>query len=105
MSTVTLIRGDGIGPEAVDAALRVLDAAGAEIDWIEQVAGVTAIEQGKPPLPDETLDSMRRTGTTLKGPLTTPVGSGFRSVNVAIRKELDLFANVRPVRTMVPGMR
>ena len=105
MSEVTLIRGDGIGPEVVDAALRVLDAAGAEIDWDEQTAGVTAIERGKPPLPEETLDSMHRTGATLKGPLTTPVGSGFRSVNVAIRKELDLFANVRPARTLTPGLR
>ncbi|MGH7551080.1 MAG: isocitrate/isopropylmalate dehydrogenase family protein [Gemmatimonadota bacterium] len=102
---VTLIRGDGIGPEVVDAALRVLDSAGAEIAWDERVAGVTAIEQGRPALPDETLDSMRRTKIALKGPLTTPVGSGFRSVNVAIRKELDLFANVRPAKTLVPGMR
>ncbi len=105
MPKATLIRGDGIGPEVVDAALRVLDSAGAGIDWDERVAGVTAIEQGMPALPDETLDSMRRTKITFKGPLTTPVGSGFRSVNVAIRKELDLFANVRPARTLVPGMR
>ncbi|MGH7571233.1 MAG: isocitrate/isopropylmalate dehydrogenase family protein [Gemmatimonadota bacterium] len=105
MPTVTLIRGDGIGPEVVDAALRVLDSAGADIDWDERVAGLTAIEQGKTALPEETLDSMRRTKVSLKGPLTTPVGSGFRSVNVAIRKEFDLFANVRPAKTMVSGLR
>ncbi len=104
-TTVTLIRGDGIGPEVVDAALSVLDSAGAEIEWDERVAGLTAIERGKPVLPQDTLESMRRTKVTLKGPLTTPVGSGFRSVNVAIRKEFDLFANVRPAKSMVPGLR
>ncbi|HKY60408.1 MAG TPA: isocitrate/isopropylmalate dehydrogenase family protein [Gemmatimonadota bacterium] len=104
-ATVTLIRGDGIGPEVVDAALRALDWAGAEIEWDEQVAGLAAIAQGKPALPGETLESMRRTKVALKGPLTTPVGSGFRSVNVAIRKEFDLYANVRPAKTMVPGLR
>ena len=103
--TVTLIRGDGIGPEVVDAALRVLDSAGAEIEWDERVAGLAAIEQGKPALPEDTLESIRRTRVALKGPLTTPVGSGFRSVNVAIRKEFDLFANVRPAKTMVSGLR
>ena len=105
MPRATLIRGDGIGPEVVDATVRVLDSAGAEIDWDEQMAGVTAIERGMGPLPDDTLESIRRTKVALKGPLTTPVGSGFRSVNVAIRKEFDLFANVRPARTLVPGMR
>jgi isocitrate dehydrogenase (NAD+) len=103
--TVTLIRGDGIGPEVVDAALRVLHSAGAEIEWDERVAGLAAIEQGKPALPEDTLESIRRTKVALKGPLTTPVGSGFRSVNVAIRKECDLFANVRPAKTMVTGLR
>ena len=103
--TVTLIRGDGIGPEVVDAALRALDSAGAEIEWDERVAGLAAIEQGKPALPEDTLESIRRTKVALKGPLTTPVGSGFRSVNVAIRKEFDLFANVRPTKTMVSGLR
>lgn len=103
--TVTLIRGDGIGPEVVDAALRALDSAGAEIEWDERVAGLAAIEQGKPALPEDTLDSIRGTKVALKGPLTTPIGSGFRSVNVAIRKEFDLFANVRPAKTMVSGLR
>ncbi|HET6341242.1 MAG TPA: isocitrate/isopropylmalate family dehydrogenase [Gemmatimonadota bacterium] len=104
-AAVTLIRGDGIGPEVVDAALRVLDSAGAEIEWDERVAGLAAIEQGEAALPEDTLESIRRTKVALKGPLTTPVGSGFRSVNVAIRKEFDLFANVRPAKTMVSGLR
>jgi isocitrate dehydrogenase (NAD+) len=104
-ATVTLIRGDGIGPEVVDAALKTLDSAGAEIEWDERVAGLSAIEHGKAALPEDTLESMRRTKVALKGPLTTPVGSGFRSVNVAIRKEFDLFANVRPAKTMVSGLR
>ncbi len=104
-TTVTLIRGDGIGPEVVDAALKALDSAGAEIEWDERVAGLAAIERGKAALPEDTLESMRRTKVALKGPLTTPVGSGFRSVNVAIRKEFDLFANVRPAKTMVSGLR
>jgi isocitrate dehydrogenase (NAD+) len=104
-ATVTLIRGDGIGPEVVDAALKTLDSAGAEIEWDERVAGLAAIEHGKAALPEDTLESMRRTKVALKGPLTTPVGSGFRSVNVAIRKEFDLFANVRPAKTMVSGLR
>ena len=104
-AAVTLIRGDGIGPEVVDAALRVLDSAGAEIEWDERVAGLAAIEQGEAALPEDTLESIRRTKVALKGPLTTPVGSGFRSVNVAIRKDFDLFANVRPAKTMVSGLR
>lgn len=105
MPTVTLIRGDGIGPEVTAAVLRALDAAGAEITWDEQVAGITATEQGKDVLPDETLASIREHRVVLKGPLTTPVGSGFRSVNVAIRQEFVLYANVRPVKTLVPGGR
>ncbi len=102
---MTLIRGDGIGPEVVAAALRVLVAAGAELAWDEQVAGVVAVERGQDPLPDATRASFRETGVCLKGPLTTPLGSGFRSVNVGLRKEFDLFANVRPARTLLPGGR
>jgi isocitrate dehydrogenase (NAD+) len=102
---VTLIRGDGIGPEVVGAALRVLDAAGARFEWDEQVAGVAAVDRGLDPLPDATVASFQRTGLCLKGPLTTPVGGGFRSVNVALRKTFDLFANVRPSRTILPGGR
>lgn len=105
MPTVTLIKGDGIGPEVVDAAIRVIEAAGATIDWDEQVAGVTAVERGLETLPAVTLDSFSENRVCLKGPLTTPVGSGFRSVNVALRKEFDLYANVRPSKSLVPGGR
>ena len=101
----TLIRGDGIGPEITEATLRVLDTAGASFDWDEQVGGVTALELEGNPLPDGTVESFRHTRLALKGPLTTPVGTGFRSVNVALRKEFALFANVRPVKSMVPGQR
>jgi isocitrate dehydrogenase (NAD+) len=103
--TVTLIPGDGIGPEITAAALRVLDAAGAEITWDRQVAGMAALETTGDPLPPDTLESVRRHHVVLKGPLTTPVGKGYRSVNVALRREFDLFANVRPARTLIPGGR
>jgi isocitrate dehydrogenase (NAD+) len=102
---VTLIPGDGIGPDITEATLRVLEAAGARIEWERHQAGVAAITEFHSPLPDETLESIRSTGVVLKAPLTTPVGSGFRSVNVALRKEFDLYANVRPARTLVPGGR
>jgi isocitrate dehydrogenase (NAD+) len=105
VNEITLIRGDGIGPEVVRAALQVLDAAGAELEWDEQVAGLVAVERGLDPLPEATVASFRRTGLCLKGPLTTPVGGGFRSVNVALRKAFDLFANVRPSKTILPGGR
>jgi len=103
--TITVIPGDGIGPEVTDATLEVLDAAGADLDYDRQIAGATALEEVHNPLPDRTLNSIRRNGVALKGPLTTPVGSGFRSVNVAIRKEFDLYANVRPAKTILPGGR
>ena len=100
----TLIPGDGIGPEVASAARRVIDAAASSpIEWEECEAGGEVIGRHGKPLPDDTLQSMRRTGTALKGPITTPVGSGFRSVNVEIRKRLDLYANIRPARTM-PGV-
>jgi len=102
---VTLIPGDGIGPDITEATLRVLDAAGARIDWDRRQAGVAAIPEFQSPLPEETLESVRTNGVVLKAPLTTPIGSGFRSVNVALRKEFDLYANVRPTRTLVPGGR
>ncbi|HXV87024.1 MAG TPA: isocitrate/isopropylmalate family dehydrogenase [Gemmatimonadales bacterium] len=101
----TLIRGDGIGPEIMEATLRVLDAAGATFDWDEQAAGVAALEDTGTPLPDATIESIRQTRLALKGPLTTPVGTGFRSVNVALRREFDLYANVRPTKSIVPGGR
>ncbi len=101
----TLIRGDGIGPEIMEATLRVLDAAGAEFEWDEQLAGLEALNEVGDPLPDATIESIRRTRLALKGPLTTPVGMGFRSVNVALRKEFDLYANVRPARSILPDGR
>jgi isocitrate dehydrogenase (NAD+) len=102
---VTLIRGDGIGPEITTAALSVLEAAGVRMDWDEQLAGMAAMDEAGTPLPDSTVESIRRTQVALKGPLTTPVGTGFRSVNVALRKEFDLYANVRPAKTILPGGR
>ncbi len=102
---VTLIPGDGIGPAITEATTEILAAAGAEITWDRQIAGMTAIEAALPPLPDETIASIRRTRVALKGPLTTPIGVGFRSINVALRKEFDLYANVRPAVTIVPGGR
>jgi isocitrate dehydrogenase (NAD+) len=98
----TLIRGDGIGPEIVDATLQVLDALKAPFAWQEHPAGLEAIKKCGDPLPQETLEAMRTTGLALKAPLTTPVGGGFRSVNVRLREELKLFANVRPGLSMLP---
>lgn len=103
--TVTLIPGDGIGPSITEAVVRIVEAAGAEIEWDRQEAGVSALETRQTPLPPETLESIRRNRVSLKGPLTTPVGVGFRSINVALRKEFDLYANVRPARTLLPGYR
>ena len=102
---VTLIPGDGIGPDITDATVRVIEATGVNIKWDNQLAGVAAVEKFHTPIPEETLASIRRTRVALKGPLTTPVGTGFRSVNVALRKEFDLYANVRPALTLVPGGR
>ncbi len=96
---ITVIPGDGIGPEITKAALRVLDAVGADLHYDIQVAGLTAIEQGKELIPAETLDSIRTTSMALKGPLTTPIGKGFTSLNVMLRKEFELYANVRPAVT------
>ena len=101
----TLIAGDGIGPEITQVTLQVLDALGVGFDWDEQFGGMSAVEQAGTPLPDSTVDSIRRTGLALKGPLTTPVGDGYRSVNVALRQEFELYANVRPVKSIVPGGR
>ncbi len=104
MTTVTVIPGDGIGPEIMESALTVIDAAGIKLNWDHQTAGLAAIEQFKDPLPQQTLDSVARNRILLKGPLTTPVGSGFRSVNVALRKEFDLYVNLRPARSF-PGVK
>jgi isocitrate dehydrogenase (NAD+) len=105
LRTVTLIPGDGIGPAITEAVVRVVEATGAAIEWDRQVAGIAALEAKNSPLPDETIESIRRHRVALKGPLTTPVGVGFRSINVALRKEFDLYANVRPARTLLPGYR
>ena len=102
---VTLIPGDGIGPEITAATLTVLDATGVAFEWDRQIGGVTALEATGDPLPEATLASIRQTQVALKGPLTTPVGAGFRSVNVALRRDFELFANVRPAKTMLPGGR
>jgi isocitrate dehydrogenase (NAD+) len=101
--SITLIPGDGTGPELIHATCRVLEATGVRFDWIVQEAGADVAEKAGTPLPDEVLDSIRTTKVALKGPITTPLGTGFRSVNVAIRKALDLYANVRPARSM-PGI-
>ena len=96
---VTLIPGDGIGPEVVAAAVEAIEAAGAKLEWHRAAAGASAVPTHGTPIPAETLDSIRRTNLALKGPLATPIGEGFRSVNVALRKEFDLYANVRPARS------
>ncbi|MDQ2940832.1 MAG: isocitrate/isopropylmalate dehydrogenase family protein [Chloroflexota bacterium] len=97
---VTLIRGDGIGPELADATVGVLEATGIGFDWDIQEAGEATIASEGTPLPDRVIESIRRNGIALKGPITTPVGGGFRSVNVALRQALELYANVRPARSM-----
>ena len=102
---ITVIPGDGIGPEVTKAVLDVLAEAGADLEYDFQAAGAGAVSTHGSPLPQETSDSIEANRVALKGPLTTPSGSGFRSVNVAIRKRFNLFANVRPVRTILPGGR
>jgi isocitrate dehydrogenase (NAD+) len=100
---VTIIPGDGIGPEVSAATRLVLDAAHGDIEWVEAVAGAAALETHGALLPQETLQAVRECRVAIKGPITTPVGTGFRSVNVALRQELDLFASVRPARAL-PGV-
>ncbi len=102
---VTLIPGDGIGPEIVDVVERVFDALDNPFAWEKHQAGLNAFEKSGDLLPQTTLDSIRQNGLALKGPLTTPVGGGFRSVNVRLRETFQLYANVRPARTIVPGGR
>src|SRR6186997_401197 len=101
---VTLIPGDGVGPELSEATRRVLEATGVAFDWDVQDAGVDVMDQYGTPLPEHVLDSIRRNKVAIKGPITTPVGTGFRSVNVALRRELDLYACLRPCKTY-PGVR
>jgi isocitrate dehydrogenase (NAD+) len=102
---VTLIPGDGIGPEITAETVKVLKATGLRFNWDEELAGMAAVDATGTPLPDATVDSIRKNALALKGPLTTPVGTGFRSVNVGLRKEFELFANIRPARTIIPGGR
>jgi len=101
---VTLIPGDGTGPELTEATRRVLEATGVDLEWDVRQAGVDVMAEAGTPLPEETLESVRRNGVALKGPITTPIGTGFRSVNVALRHELGLFACLRPCKTY-PGVR
>lgn len=100
---ITLIPGDGIGPEIVAATVRVIEATGVDIEWETQILGVQAQEKFGTTLPDETIESIRRNKVALKGPQMTPVGKGFTSVNVGLRRALDLYANVRPVKAL-PGV-
>ena len=104
MTPVVMIPGDGIGPEVMAATQQVLSAAGARVDWIEAVAGLSAFGEHGEPLPDVTLDLIRKHRVALKGPCTTPIGKGFRSINVRLRKDLQLYASVRPVQTL-PGIK
>src|SRR5207344_414488 len=102
---VTLIPGDGTGPELTEATRRVLEATGVEFDWDVQYAGSDVMDQyGGNPLPDQVLEAIRESGVAIKGPITTPIGGGFRSVNVALRKGLDLYGQVRPCKSY-PGVR
>src|SRR5438128_12111322 len=96
---VTLIPGDGIGPEVVNAAVEVIEAAGAKLEWERAAAGAGAVPTHGTPIPAETLESIRRNKLALKGPLATPIGEGYRSATVALRKAFDLYANVRPARS------
>ena len=102
--TLTLLPGDGIGPEVSEAVVEIIAAAGADLHWERHLAGVDAVSAGDSTLPESTLQSIRKNRVALKGPITTPVGRGFRSVNVGLRKELDLYASLRPVRSL-PGIK
>ena len=100
MRRITLINGDGIGPEISDSVMRIIKASGLEIDWDIQTAGADVIESEGTPLPQRVLDSIKENKVALKAPVTTPIGKGFRSVNVQLRKDLDLYANLRPCKNM-----
>ncbi len=101
MRRITLINGDGIGPEISDAVIKIIDASGLKIDWDIQTAGADIIETEGTPLPERVLNSIKENKIALKAPVTTPIGKGFRSVNVKLRKELDLYANLRPCKNLV----
>ena len=98
--TITLIPGDGIGPEIVSATVRVIEASGVDIEWETHILGAQAQEKYGTTLPDSTIDSIKKNKVALKGPQMTPIGKGFTSVNVGLRKALDLYANVRPVKAL-----
>src|SRR4051794_4429497 len=100
---ITLIPGDGIGPEVSAAVLRIIDAAGVQVEWDRFIVGGHAQDLSGSSLPDAVIDSVRKNGVALKGPVATPIGSGFESVNVRLRRTLDLYANLRPVRNL-PGV-
>ena len=99
MRKITLIPGDGIGPEVTSAVKKIIDSTGVKIDWDVQNAGIDVMEECGTPLPEHVIDSIRMNKIALKGPITTPIGEGFRSVNVTLRKELDLYTNLRPIKT------
>ncbi|MEI7907457.1 MAG: isocitrate/isopropylmalate family dehydrogenase, partial [Bacteroidota bacterium] len=99
MHNITLIPGDGIGPSITEATVRVIEATGVDIRWDEQYAGMAGIEKHKDPIPEQTIASLSLNKVALKGPLTTQLGKGFRSVNVALRKEFDLYVNLRPAKS------
>ncbi len=100
MHKITLIKGDGIGPEISDAVVKIIEASKVDIEWDEQTAGLDVIEKEGDPLPKRVIDSIKKNKVALKAPVTTPIGKGFRSVNVRLRKELDLYANVRPAKNI-----
>ena len=104
MHNLTLIKGDGIGPEISDSVLKIIKASGVEINWDIQTAGADVINQEGVPLPDRVIESVKKNKVALKSPVTTPIGKGFRSVNVQLRKELDLYANLRPCYNL-PGVK
>lgn len=103
MHRIALIPGDGIGPEVTDAACRIVEATGVAVEWIRSDAGAAAAEKSGETLPDSVLDAIRETDAALKGPVTTPIGKGFQSVNVRLRRALDLYASLRPVKSL-PGV-
>ncbi len=104
MRRITLINGDGIGPEICDSVVKIIDASGLKIDWDVQTAGSDVIKTEGTPLPERVLESVKKNGIALKAPVTTPIGKGFRSVNVQLRKELNLYANLRPCKNL-PGVK
>lgn len=100
MKTITLIQGDGIGPEIADSVIKIIEKSGLNIDWDVQIAGLDAVEIDGEPLPQKVIESIKKNKIALKAPVTTPIGNGFRSINVALRKELDLYANLRPCKNL-----